>query len=100
MTVVNIARQDVLDVEQVARAPYRRGAKIRVAGPDGVTYLARVDEVTRNALDLDTLDGFGQAEFTVVAAIVSPRRARNQFLVTKVGADGHGAYTEPFRAHR
>jgi hypothetical protein len=60
--------------------PYRRGDRITVTSPAGDSYLVRVEAVTPTAT----------GDFTVLGAIVAPRKFRSHLLSTVVNADGVG----------
>jgi len=67
------------------RAPYRVGDRISVTGPDEQTYLVRVEEVTP----------VSTGSFSLLAAVVAPRKFRNQVIATRVDADGLSAAIRP-----
>ncbi len=102
MTVTADFRSTTVDTHVAAPAPYRRGERVQVDAPDGTTYLARVEEVWVSpaaATDWDAATAAG-LDFTVVAAVVAPRRFRNQLITTRVAADGNGPFVRPVRATR
>jgi hypothetical protein len=68
-----------------ARAPYRCGDRLCATSPEGVRYLARVETVQPTA----------SGEFSVLAAVLEPRRYRSHLLTTMVGPDGYGPAVRP-----
>ncbi len=68
-----------------ARAPYRRGDRILATSPEGTRYQVRVEAVTPT----------GTGEFSILGAVVAPRRFRSHVLSTVVGADGFGPAVQP-----
>jgi hypothetical protein len=54
---------------------YRVGERVTLTGPGGETYLARVDHVS---------DRSPSGSYTIVAAIIHPRRHRGSVVVTEV----------------
>jgi len=68
-------------------APYRRGDRIMATSPEGTRYQVRVEAVTPT----------GTGEFSILGAVVAPRRFRSHVLSTVVGADGFGPAVQPVR---
>jgi hypothetical protein len=66
-------------------APYRCGDRICATSPEGTRYLARVEAVKCTA----------SGEFTLLAAVMEPRRFRSHLLTATVGADGYGPAVRP-----
>lgn len=66
-------------------APYTPGDQVRVHDDSGRVLLARVEQVARQGRD-----------FTVAAAVIAPRRFRNQMVVATVAEDGSSAHIEPY----
>lgn len=66
-------------------APYREGDRIRATSPEGMRFLARVEAVTPNPT----------GDFTVLAAVVEPRKFRSHLLTTVVDANGFGPAVRP-----
>ena len=63
-----------------ALPPYRRGERVCAVGPDGLSYLLRVERVIPTPAE----------DFTLVAAVVAPRRLRGHLITTPVDVNGIG----------
>ena len=83
MSVLEATEQLVPAVE--VRPPYRRGDRLCATSPEGTRFQVRVEAVTPT----------GAGEFTVLGAVVAPRRYRSHLLTTVVGADGYGPAVRP-----
>ena len=65
--------------------PYAVGDRIQVTDPGGGCYRAEVERISP--------DGTG---YRLVAAVVAPRRFRDQLVVARVDAAGHGPHVSPW----
>jgi hypothetical protein len=63
-----------------APAPYVRGDRITVTSPAGDRFLVRLEAVTPT----------GTGDYTLVGAVVAPRKFRSHVLSTVVDAEGVG----------
>jgi hypothetical protein len=68
-----------------APAPYHCGDRICATTPEGTRFLARVESIRRTPT----------GEFSVLAAVIEPRRYRSHLLTTLVGPDGFGTAVRP-----
>ncbi len=69
--------------DQPARVPpYQEGDRARLIGPDGTCYLVRVERIVPR----------GNGEFTLTAAVISPRHLRSHLITTVVDANGVGPH--------
>jgi hypothetical protein len=59
-------------------APYQRGDRITITSPAGDRFLVRLEAVTPT----------GTGEFTLLGAVVAPRKFRSHVLSTVVDAHG------------
>ena len=72
--------------EQPARVPpCRAGDRVRLIGPDGTCYLVRVEWIV----------SCGNGEFTLIAAVISPRQLRSHLITTMVDTNGVAADLTP-----
>ena len=89
MSMLEITRNAVTERTAAAAppvvAPYRQGDRIRATSPEGLHFLARVEGVTSNPT----------GDFTVLAAVVEPRKFRSHLLTTVVDANGFGPAVRP-----
>ncbi len=76
--------QQVADLQQKL-APYEAGDQIRVTDPAGTEYRARVEKILPD-----------DSGYRVVAAVVAPRRLRNQMVVALVDLQGVGPHVAPW----
>jgi hypothetical protein len=67
------------------RPPYRRGDRVCATSPEGTRFQVRVESVTPTE----------SGEFSLLGAVVAPRRFRSHLLSTVVGADGFGPAIRP-----
>jgi hypothetical protein len=74
------ARHVAAPAQAEADAPYKPGDRIVATSPEGVRFLVRVESVTPRAT----------GQFTLLGAIVEPRRFRGHLLSTVVSRDGTG----------
>ena len=79
MSILEVPRVPV-STSTPSVSPYVQGDRLVVTSPEGDRFLVRVESVTPAAT----------GDFTVLAAIVQPRRYRSHVLTTTVGADGYG----------
>jgi hypothetical protein len=85
MSILEAAKSLVQAPASDAPAPYRRGDRITVTSPGGERFLVRVEAVTAAS----------SGGFTVLGAIVAPRRFRSHVLSTVVDAEGFGPAVRP-----
>lgn len=78
MSVMQSVRSQRNHLEPVSAAPFRRGERVHLAGPDGEQYVVRVESITPRTSD----------HFALVAAVVEPRKLRNQLISTTVDSFG------------
>ena len=69
-----------IDPTVVGLAARRRGGRVCVVGADGVCHLVRVERV------IPARTG----GFTLIAAVIAPRRLRGNLIATPVDGDGVG----------
>jgi hypothetical protein len=82
------ATQTVVEAHMTqAPAPYNRGDRITVTSPEGDRFLVRIEAVTPTA----------SGHFTLLGAVVAPRKFRSHVLSTVVDAHGVGPAVRPAR---
>lgn len=72
-------------LHEVPVPPYGAGDEVQVTDPSGAVYRAAVERVVPD-----------DEGYRVVAQVLSPRRYRDQVVVVRVGADGHGPHASPW----
>jgi len=80
MSILEAAQTVVGAPVTEALAPYRRGDRITVTSPAGDSFLVRLEAVTPT----------GTGDFTLLGAVVAPRKFRSHVLSTVVDAEGVG----------
>ena len=84
-TLASVATLAAAELVPLVKPPYRRGDRICATSPEGMRFQVRVEAVT------PTADG----EFSVLGAVVAPRKFRSHVLSTVVDADGYGPAIRP-----